>query len=525
MTPLSVYQEYLDSRKDSLSNPSLNAEQDIRLYMSLRLLLLFSVLMTVVWLQVREVVDPIVLNKSYILTGFTFALTAALILLYEKAAQFKYFLSSQIAYDVFFTTALVFYTGPFDSLYTIFYMFNVIFAAILFRSRGALVTAILCGALYTLLNVFNQASSNTERSYSILTVVTALLAVSLLSGKLFDELRSSRQQIGRLEALNEEIIDSLDSGLVAVDQSGKIERVNRTAAHLFDIQNTEGMRGKDFTESFPDLSKMNVDTIVDMRVADRPRRFWLSKVELPEGRVMYLIRDLSEVLDLEEKLRRQERLAAVGRLAAGIAHEVRNPVASISGAAQLLSASKQSLLSAEESVRLTDLIVRESERVDRLIAQLLRFSKPSEMPREKFELSEVLREVSESAEARPEFKGKVQIDTDLERSILINGYRDQWNEVLTNLIVNAAQAGARRIKVLLRKRGASAELMVQDDGAGIPSDIRSRIFDPFFTTKADGTGLGLAHVYRVVREHEGQIDVLSPNDRGTEMRIQVPMAA
>ncbi|HRK01615.1 MAG TPA: ATP-binding protein [Oligoflexia bacterium] len=520
-----VYAEYLQHGVPNLPQPQLTADKDIRLYMFLRLLMLFSVLTTLIWLQIIGVIERNVLNRSYILIGATFALTSALILFYEKAAKFRYFLTSQILYDVFFTTALIFYSNPFESIYTVFYMFNVIFAAILFRGRGAIVTAILCSALYALLNSVAPQVNSSEKVYSVLTVVTALLAVSMLSSRLFDELKMSQQKIGRLEALNDEIIDSLDSGLIAVDRHEKIERINRTAAQLFEMQSVDSAYGKHLTSIFPILSTNDPNHITEFQINERQRRVVISKVELPESHKMYLIRDLTDVLELEEKLRRQERLAAVGQLAAGIAHEVRNPVASISGAAQLLSNTKDSEISSEERVRLIELIIREGDRIDRLIVQLLRFAKPSEHPRERFRLDEIIESAREAILARTDLVQDSKITVSGETKIEIIGYRDQWYEVITNLLTNALQAGAKKIEIIAKSQHKSAEVVISDDGKGIDSKVRSRIFDPFFTTKAQGTGLGLAHVHRVVREHDGQIDVESQLGRGTRMKIRVPLAA
>lgn len=523
--PLQAYKNYLAQGLEDLPTPLLSIERDIRLYMFLRLMLLFSVLSTVIWQQASGSIDLAALNRSYILTGGTFALTSALILLYEKAIRFRYFLSSQIIYDVFFTTSLIFYTGTFESIYTIFYMFNVIFAAILFRSRGAIVTAIFCGILYLALNAVSLQSNNPERSYSVLTVLTALLAVSMLSGRLFDELKNSRQKIGRLEALNDEIIDSIDSGLVAIDRDGRIERINRTAADLFDIKNSEDVYGSDLATTMPQLAKVHLNAVSEFRLNDRSRRILVTRVDLPENHIMYLVRDLTDILDLEEKLRRQERLASVGRLAAGIAHEIRNPIASMSGAAQLLAAASTTNLSKEETDNLTKMILRESERVNRLISQLLKFSKPSDSPRELLSVDALIADACDSLRTRKELVGDAEIITSGDRGAAFLGHRDQWHEALTNLLINALQAGARKIEILVRKVKEVVEIEIKDDGSGISDSIKSRVFDPFFTTKPQGTGLGLAHVHRIVREHDGHIDVESQEGRGTQMKIKLPLAA
>jgi signal transduction histidine kinase len=258
----------------------------------------------------------------------------------------------------------------------------------------------------------------------------------------------------------------------------------------------------------------------------------VTPVELPEGHSMILFKDLTEVLSLEEKIRRQERLAGVGRLAAGIAHEIRNPIASISGAAQILrdQLSGGGIDDPKESERLSQLIVRESERVDRLVAQLLRFAKPTVVQRAAVDLRDVLKESLEALKTRPDFKEvDVQITVNLSGDLQVTGNRDELCEVATNLMVNAMQALSeqkgnfdKRLLIEGRKSRGHIELVIQDNGPGIPKEFRSRIFDPFFTTKGMGTGLGLAQVDKIVREHEGQIDVESEEGKGTALKIRLP---
>ena len=230
---------------------------------------------------------------------------------------------------------------------------------------------------------------------------------------------------------------------------------------------------------------------------------------------MILLRDITDVLDDEERSRRQERLAGVGRLAAGVAHEIRNPIASISGAAQLL----ESFTGDEsERTRLTSLIVRESERVDRLVSSLLRFSRPPQTNRDVVRVDEIILRCIESVRARPEFEGlAVEIVTDIHGTLELPASRDELAEVVNNLLVNSMQAfrrpgdrqGRRRISVSAPRRDARRSSS-SSPTTGPESRRSTRAgssirFSPL-SRPAPELGLG-AEVHKIVRDHNGQVDL------------------
>ncbi len=506
-----------------------NQEKDIRLYMFLRLVLLFSVLVSLVVFQRTGILSRDTIVKTYFVTFFTFFVTTGFIFLYEKAKNVSYFLTSQVAYDILFTTVLIFYTGPYESMYTIFYLFNIMFAALLFPRVGAVIAAIASSLLYCSIAWINSDRTTDDKAFSILITITGFVSLSLLAGQLVEELRKSRQHISRLEELSEEIVNSLDTGLLALDSHDVVRKVNRTAREILAVVDETFILGRTVREVLPMLGDVSgrLSEIKEVNVRERMRRMLITRVALPEKHSMILLRDLTDVLDLEEKVRRQERLAGVGRLATGVAHEIRNPIASISGAAQILSGDNSDQ---EERGRLTALIVRESERVDRLVNQLLRFAKPPVEQRNSVRLDEVLHECVEAIRTRPDFQElDIELELAVKGSLPVLGNRDELSEVINNLLVNSMQAfveykSAQRhwIKVGARKAKGQIEVVVEDNGPGIPKEFRSRVFDPFFTTKPTGTGLGLAQVHKIVRDHNGEVDLSTEEGRGTSLTIRLP---
>lgn len=503
----------------------MSQEKNLRVYTFLRLMMLFSVLVSLIMYQRTGLLSDEVISRTYLITFFTFLVTTAFIFLYEKTKLVSYFLTSQIGYDILFTTALIFYTGPFDSVYSVFFFFNIIFAAIFFRTRGALLAGLVSALMYLLVAWFGPDSVGREKSFSLLTTLTAFIAISLLSGQLVEEQRKSRQKISRLEELNEEIVESLDSGLLGLDQERMIRKINRTALRMLGFQVAQEVIARPLGEVFPALGDGRESEVKEVRIRGKSRRLLINRVELPENHVMVLLRDLTDVLDLEEKLRRQEKLAGFDRLAAGVAHEIRNPIASISGAAQLLGSANER----EEREHLLSLIVRETERVDRLVAQLLKFSRPPKTARGEIDLSILINECVESLRARQDFQVvNAELVVQIESRLKVNGNRDELAEVVTNLLTNAFQAllsvtnEKKAILVSAKRVDDAVEVIVSDSGPGIPKEYRSRVFDPFFTTKATGTGLGLAQVHRIIQNHDGQVDIESEVGKGTSLKIRLP---
>jgi len=247
------------------------------------------------------------------------------------------------------------------------------------------------------------------------------------------------------------------------------------------------------------------------------------------------------VVAMERELRRSERLAAIGELSASIAHEIRNPLAAISGSIQVMQGNRPA--KSAESHRLMEIVVREVDRLDRLIGDFLQFARPGEPKIELVPLTELVGEVLAMFEAsRP---ANVAVECDLHEGLGVHADPAQLRQVLWNLLVNAAQAmpdgGVVRIEARPRpgpapqgKRSSGrmdeekpfwAEIAVMDQGAGIPRELVDRVFDPFFTTKAGGTGLGLAIVHRVVAEHRGVVRVERRADPfRTAIHLSLPRA-
>jgi two-component system sensor histidine kinase PilS (NtrC family) len=232
--------------------------------------------------------------------------------------------------------------------------------------------------------------------------------------------------------------------------------------------------------------------------------------------------DLTELRRMQLKVERAERLASIGRLAAGIAHEIRNPLASISGSMEML---KTSPGADEDSRQLMAIAVREVDRLNALITDLLDYARPKTEDRQRLDLGEHTSEIARAF--NQEHRSGITLVVDAPHGISVEAAAGQLRQVLWNLIRNAAEAmpSGGEIHVQVTKESAFAVLIVRDTGAGIPKTHFERIFEPFYSTKSGGTGLGLATVARIVDDHRGNIDVDSEPGRGTIFTVRFPAHA
>jgi two-component system, NtrC family, sensor histidine kinase PilS len=240
---------------------------------------------------------------------------------------------------------------------------------------------------------------------------------------------------------------------------------------------------------------------------------------------------------MERELRRNERLAAVGRLSASMAHEIRNPLAAISGSIQVLRAERERAPTRDEARRLMDIVLRETDRLNRLLTEFLEYARPGPLRLGALPVEEVLAEVLAIFDSgRPP---GVEVVLEVESGLCLHADPGGIRQLLWNLLLNAAQAMPEGGAIAISARAVSSpqepsaggrntgedggwvELAVRDAGVGIPAAALEHIFDPFFTTKPGGTGLGLATVHRIVEEHGGSIRVQSAEGKGTSFHVRL----
>jgi two-component system sensor histidine kinase HydH len=344
--------------------------------------------------------------------------------------------------------------------------------------------------------------------------------------------------LAQMKTYTENVVESMADGLISVDNDKKIVTLNRRAAEFLgdEEENLKGLKISNiFDLDIETLLKDQKMIIRDMEVEIKPPsggRIPLSLSAAPlkdeTGREMglvLLLRDLREIRDLQEKVRRSERLASLGRLAAGVAHEIRNPLSSIRGFAQYFM---RRLKGQEEEQGYASIMVKEVDRLNRVISELLDFARPKEPHREPQALEEIIDyslKLLQSEFSQLKIKVEKSFEPDLPK---VEVDRDQISQAFLNLFLNSLESieGEGKIKVSLKRisQPPALEVAIMDTGRGIAREDLGKVFEPFFSTKRKGSGLGLAIVHQIVEGHGGNIAVDSQEGRGTTFRITLPVS-
>lgn len=473
------------------------------------------------------------LDPLYAIVAVSYAASAAFGLALRRRAWLVATAYAQIGLDVAVAAAVVALTGGSESVFIFMYLLAVVNGAIVLFRRGALTAAVLSVGAYLALTAGRpHATALTLFVHSGAFVVTAALA-SYLAEQLRtagERLAESESDLAVITALHEAIVDSMTSGLVTLDPAGAVTYVNRAAEQMIGLGDAQA-RGRPVAELLPAVQANAGRDEIEVENA-RGERLRVGYSSFPlcgrGGQVIgsaVIFQDLTRLRAMEDAVQRTERLADLGRVAAGLAHELRNPLASMSGSIELLRGRSPA---GEDDRRLMDIVLREAERLNGLVSEFLQFARPPPLRREPADLATVLGETLRVFRHDPAAAG-LAIEEALAPSPA-DCDPGQVRQVAWNLLVNAAQAiagGGRggRIRVACRTEGEEAVLEVEDDGPGIAAADRERIFLPFHTTKERGTGLGLATVHRIVDAHGGRVIVESRPGAGARFTVHLPAAA
>jgi two-component system sensor histidine kinase HydH len=391
---------------------------------------------------------------------------------------------------------------------------------------------------------FQQFNASLRRQFLqiiILSIVTLLVGIAgALSYMTLRGLKGSQQSLGEMRAFTDILVSSLPVGLIATDSQGVIRVCNGAAGHVLGID-ADRIRGKIpeiclppglakmfYANSDVDNAERQKEILLELH-PEKHKTLQLTSMVVRDtdtdghlaGEVL-LIRDLTAVKSLEKELQRSERLAALGKMAAGVAHELRNPLSSVKGLAVLL---KSQLAATGCGVETADILVKEVERLNRSIGELLDYAKPGQLERVPTAIDEIIKKTVSLVQVDAE-SYKISIVQGLAADLpLVHVDRDKLNQVLLNLLLNAIQAMPNGGVLTVRTEydGGMVVISIRDSGVGIPPENLQRVFDPYFTTKSNGTGLGLALSAKIVEEHGGAIKIFSTPHEFTEIRVILPL--
>jgi len=514
-------------------------------------------------------------NSFYYFIGLFYLVTIVYALVLKKIKDLYPFAFFQIVIDHLFITVLIYFTGGKESFFPITYIFPIIGSSMIFYKRGALLSASLSSFLYGLLlllqlhhwiNPLGQPLlyDASQVFYVLIITMATFYIVALLSSTISEELKKKKKELiqkqgdyNQLETFNRNIIQSLDSGLLTIDLSGNINFLNRTGEKILG-RNGEGLKDTSIYDLFPKINQVieQVEKKVSEPFSDYQRYetlltnqdggkiylgFSISPLTDPQGSLIgqtLIFQDITKFKEMEEQMKRVDKMAAVGLLAAGMAHEIRNPLASLSGSIQML---KTELTLDDDQRHLMEITLRESERLNALITDFLLFAQPPQTHKTLYPLGRILDETLDLFLHSPSFHDGIRLlrPSDHEE-IRASIDPDQMKQAFWNLLINAAQSmsnggeihvqlgkgnawGITTLPLSSQLRGKEwVKISIVDSGKGIAPEEKEKIFEPFFTTKDNGTGLGLSIVHKIIENHNGLIKVESQLGGGSTFTIFLP---
>ncbi len=487
-------------------------------------------------------------------------ITCGLSLLYwfvlRRRVPFRPFMWSQLTVDVLLATAIVGFSGSSESQFSLLYFTPVISGAMFLFTPGSFTMALLSSACYTLLLIgeytdvfpwlFQLSGLEREKSYLFLRGYMHVLfffLVAAMGGYLAERLRKGARELEEVRVTTDDILENMGAGVITIDRSGRVVYFNRAAGTMLECEPSEAS-GAMLEDVLPDGAHELTEFIRHGLREERDQHRHEIEVRTEEGKTkpvgvggkmlkdrhganigyLALFSDLTEVKETQERLRRSERMAAIGELSADMAHEIRNPLASIRGSVEMLTTEADY---EGDSIKLMNLVIKETDRLNTIIEHFLRFARARSPIFQKFSLNTVVREVIDLVKTHSDFRESIELRPVIpaEDEIIV-GDPEQIKQVFLNLCLNALSAmkDGGTLTVQVQKTGEGVAVSVEDTGIGMSKSEIARVFQPFYTTRERGIGLGLSIAHRIVEQHEGWIDVVSTPGKGSRFTVWLPFS-
>jgi two-component system sensor histidine kinase PilS (NtrC family) len=542
-----------------------NYKKPLRLLIIFRVIIISLFLGMTIFIAIKSPGFPISQNVLYLLS-FIIALTYMFSVVYSLMLKFldnlRVNIYLQLTVDVILITLLVYLTGGVSSNYSVIYTLIIIYSVIFLGRKGGFIVASAASIAYGLLLDLEfykllPSISSLERDYNlsvgdvfvrILVHIISFYVLAFVSSIVVEQERKTRSlleekesEFDQLDLLFRSIIESVDAGVMTINLQGTIKTFNRAAEEItgFLLAEVENRRVADafpeFVQFFA-MEKINEQIRNRMEVivtGKKGKKINLGcsisplkdKNDKQIGNIL-IFQDLSEIKLMEKNLEKSKKLALIGEMAAGLAHEMRNPLASITGSIELL---KQGLNLNGTDKRLMQIILRGKNQLESFVRDFLLLARPIPTSRELVDLNEVAEEVLENIKLNDDWTSAIKIVKVFSGKGKSLANKEEVRQVIHNLAINAVQAmregGILSVEIKNQKLNDQedyVEIKVKDTGCGIEGKDLNKIFEPFFTNKEKGTGLGLAIVSRFVDGYNGRIKVESIINEGTTFIVWLP---
>jgi two-component system, NtrC family, sensor histidine kinase PilS len=537
-------------------------KRKIVMMMTLRMVIIITLLGSALLIQlVSRTILPI--NPLYFLIFLTSFFTLVYAFGFSQMKNLKLMAYLQLAGDVLVVTLLLYFTGGVNSPFSFLYILVIITSSILLYRRGSLIIASISSIMYGILVDLlyygilpyydlnpSEIAEISDRLiyYYIFIHIFAFYSTALLSSYLSERLRHASSELEEkdedlsdLRILHQKIIDSISAGLMITNLDGEINFINEAGSEILGLP-VHNVLGKEIQSFFTEEIRLEeaMEALGKNKLVPYERFFLKDKEHLmigmnmsflhsqkgiPSG-ILVIFQNITESRKMQQQFRIQERMAALGTMAAGIAHEIRNPLAAIRGSVQML---ENELETSEDQKKLMEIVLTESLRLDHTIRNFLSYAKPKPLEKQKEDLRVIVRDMLTLIEKSPDFKPEHRIQFSASSEDFIHEFdSNQIKQVIWNLCVNALRAmpesGTLRV-TLEHDLQDNFLLTFKDEGKGIEPERLNSIFDPFQESTTGGSGLGMAIVYRIIQDHQGRISIHSKPGSGTTVTVRIPARA
>ena len=522
---------------------------------------------TFIKFQKTEIFPEKALTSLYALCAITYFLSLAYLLLLKLVKKNRLSIYIQALTDVVLITFLVYITGGISSIYSVFYPLVIIYAVLFLERRGGLIIASASGILYGLLldleyyGIIHPINAMAVHDYArgagyvfsrIFIHLLSFYIIGLLASFVVAQERRVRTLLAeketafdQLDLLHRSIIESVETGIMTINRQGRIKSFNKAAEEISGFTFVD-VENRNIVEVFPGFAEVQQKIKEDDDKRSSKSRYNIEFTRDKNNKLILsclvstlkdstgkrigdivIFQDITSLIEMEEALEKSKRLAIIGEMAAGLAHEMRNPLASLSGSIQIL---KRDLQLNDVDEKLMQIILRGKDQLDRVIKDFLLLARPAPGERETVFIKEIIEGVIESIQYLPDWNDGIRVCLELSDNLSVYVNRTEIREVIWNLVINAVQSmpeggelSVETKKIYDDARGESLEIRVSDTGYGIDDKYLGRIFEPFFTTKERGTGLGLAIVNRIIEGYKGKILIRRGVEKGTVSMVSLPL--